>query len=206
MRMRGRPQPASTNRSARPGTRATTLAGRGWARTAPGSQVSRWSRRWGLCRRRPGRDRCFSKDFAHYIAHLWTPEYISNFRHSFLIRDPAKVLPSFRSKMGRFEEGEVGFAELRELFDRVVDHTGEIPPVVDSDDLLVNPVGIVRRLLPGRGNRVHRGCPQLGARRAQRGAVVRHRGRLARQPHGIDGAPPPAADLGRHLRRAGLDP
>ena len=85
----------------------------------------------------------FSKDFAYYIAHLWTPEYLARFRHSFLIRHPAKVLPSYRSKMGRFDEVEAGFAELRELFDRVADHTGEIPPVVDSDDLLENPVAIV---------------------------------------------------------------
>lgn len=35
-----------------------------------------------------------TKDFPHYIKHLWTDEFLSRFNHSFLIRDPAKTITS----------------------------------------------------------------------------------------------------------------
>ncbi|MFT5504699.1 MAG: hypothetical protein ACI845_003995 [Gammaproteobacteria bacterium] len=38
---------------------------------------------------------------------------------------------------------EISFVEQRELFDRLCDQAGELPPVIDSDDLLENPHGIV---------------------------------------------------------------
>ena len=38
---------------------------------------------------------------------------------------------------------EIAFIEQRTLFDRLADNTGKAPPVIDSDDLLENPHGIV---------------------------------------------------------------
>jgi len=32
----------------------------------------------------------FTKDFPHYITHMWSDAFLSHFNHSFLIRDPAK--------------------------------------------------------------------------------------------------------------------
>ncbi|MEM7044740.1 MAG: sulfotransferase family protein, partial [Pseudomonadota bacterium] len=36
----------------------------------------------------------FSKDFPHYVDHMWTEEMLDLFTHSFLIRDPAKTITS----------------------------------------------------------------------------------------------------------------
>ena len=58
-------------------------------------------------------------------------------------RDPAKTITSMYDKWPDFHEKEVGFAEQRELFDRLCDKTGVAPPVLDSDDLLEDPHGIV---------------------------------------------------------------
>ena len=44
-----------------------------------------------------------------------------------------------------FHEKEVGFAEQRQLFERIRDKTGSPPPVIDSDDLLENPAVIVKK-------------------------------------------------------------
>lgn len=85
----------------------------------------------------------FSKDFPHYIDHMWTDELLAHFNHSFLIRDPAKTITSMYDKWPDFHEKEVGFAEQRELFDRLCDKTGVAPPVLDSDDLLEDPHGMV---------------------------------------------------------------
>ena len=85
----------------------------------------------------------FSKDFPHYIEHLWSDEFLEHFNHSFLIRDPAKVTTSMYRHWPDFVLNEVAFVEQRVLFDRLCDQLGAPPPVIDSDDLLENPQGIV---------------------------------------------------------------
>ncbi|MEM1160816.1 MAG: sulfotransferase family protein [Pseudomonadota bacterium] len=86
----------------------------------------------------------FSKDFPHYVEHMWDDGLYDLFTHSFLIRDPAKTITSMYDKWPDFDEREVGFPEQRALFDRLCDRLGTAPPVIDSDDLLEDPVRIVR--------------------------------------------------------------
>jgi len=85
----------------------------------------------------------FSKDFPHYIEHLWSDEFLDHFNHSFLIRDPAKVATSMYNHWPDFVLKEIAFIEQRTLFDRIAEKQGTPPPVIDSDDLLENPYGIV---------------------------------------------------------------
>ena len=85
----------------------------------------------------------FSKDFPHYIEHLWDDGFLDQFNHSFLIRDPAKVATSMYKHWPDFVLKEIAFVEQRELFDRLCDRDGKAPPVIDSDDLLEDPQGIV---------------------------------------------------------------
>ncbi|WP_282607222.1 hypothetical protein [Pelagibius sp. Alg239-R121] len=86
----------------------------------------------------------FSKDFPHYVDHLWSDELLLLFDHSFLIRDPAKTISSMYSKWPDFHPKEVGFVEQRALFDRLCDKFGAAPPVLDSDDLLEDPRSMVQ--------------------------------------------------------------
>ncbi len=86
----------------------------------------------------------FSKDFPHYIDHMWDPNLLSQFTHSFLIRDPAKTITSMYNKWPDFHEKEVGFPEQRALFDLISEMNGSPPPVIDSDDLLEDPHTMVR--------------------------------------------------------------
>ncbi len=89
----------------------------------------------------------FSKEFPHYVEHFWQADKfeLDHFRHSFLIRDPAKVLTSMYKHWPDFYLVETAFAELRLLFDKFRAYYGTIPPVIDSDDLLENPEAIVQR-------------------------------------------------------------
>ena len=73
--------------------------------------------------------------------HQWTDEFLSHFSHSFLIRDPAKAATSICKHGPDFVLKEIAFVEQRQLFDHVVDQTGRVPAVIDSDDLLENPYG-----------------------------------------------------------------
>lgn len=85
----------------------------------------------------------FIKDFPHYTKHMWNDDFLDHFNHSFLIRDPAKVITSMYKNWPDFVLDELAFLEQRQLFDRLIDSTGNPPPVIDSDDLLENPAGIV---------------------------------------------------------------
>ena len=86
----------------------------------------------------------FTKDFPHYIEHAWTDRFLSHFRHSFLIRDPAKVVTSMYKHWPDFVLKEIAIIEQRTLFDRLAEQFGTTPPLIDSDDLLEDPYGVVR--------------------------------------------------------------
>jgi hypothetical protein len=97
---------------------------------------------WQDMQRRAADGPLFIKDFPHYINHMWTPDFLANFTHAFLIRDPAKTITSMFNKWPDFHEGEVGFPEQRALFDLLSALNGAPMPVIDSDDLLEDPMGM----------------------------------------------------------------
>jgi len=99
---------------------------------------------WSNLQRAAAQGPIFSKDFPHYIEKHWTDEFLSHFTHTFLIRDAAKVVTSVQKRWPDVHLKELAFAEQRALFDRISDRDGQAPPVIDSDDLLENPEGIVR--------------------------------------------------------------
>ena len=94
---------------------------------------------WNMLREKAKAEKIFTKDFPHYVDHMWNEERLELFTHSFLIRDPAKTITSMYKHWPDFHEKEVGFKEQRELFDKLCDYFGEVPPVLDSDDLLEDP-------------------------------------------------------------------
>ena len=98
---------------------------------------------WDDIRSRAAKQPVFLKDFPHYINHIWTPDFLSQFTHAFLIRDPAKTITSIYAKWPDFDELEVGFPEQRALFDLLTALNGTPPPVIDSDDLLAAPAEMV---------------------------------------------------------------
>ncbi len=100
---------------------------------------SRWAELVTEARQGP----VFIKDFPHYLESFWDDAFLAHFTHSFLIRDPLKALLSMESKWPDFHMKETGFAEQRQLFDRLWAQAGTPPPVIDSDDLLERPAEIV---------------------------------------------------------------
>ena len=91
----------------------------------------------------------FAKDMPQFTDHLWSGDFLDQYRHSFLIRDPAKVLSSLQRSWDRkgdtqgFSRNEIGFDEQRKLFDILCDRLGSPPVVIDSDDLLADPPTMV---------------------------------------------------------------
>lgn len=88
--------------------------------------------------------RLFVKDFAYSIMHMADDEFLSHFQHTFLIRDPANMLPSLYNHWPDFTSDEAGYEPLRVLFDRICQRDGAAPPVITSDALLDRPYDTVR--------------------------------------------------------------
>ena len=93
----------------------------------------------------------FLKDMPHHCDHLWTDEFLKLFNHSFLIRDPAKVLASLHKsyqKAGRtdggFQAKEISFGPQHQLFNLLIEKTDQTPVVIDSDDMLSDPPVMVK--------------------------------------------------------------
>jgi hypothetical protein len=87
----------------------------------------------------------FMKDMAYYVPHLaGDADFLSHFYHTFLIRHPAKSLPSLFARWPDFTLEEAGYAELYTLFQRVRENSGSVPILIDSDDLLQKPAATVK--------------------------------------------------------------
>lgn len=85
----------------------------------------------------------------HMPHHMVGPISIRDFpqhRHAFLIRAPERVVASYRNKNELRSAEMLGFAKLREYFDFEAERSGNIPPVVDSDDILRDPASVLARL------------------------------------------------------------
>ena len=91
----------------------------------------------------------FVKDMPHHTDHLWDDAFLARITHSFLIRQPAKVLASLHRSYEKagftdgFEDHEISFGPQQKLFD-LLRAKGQTPPVLDSDDLLEDPETMVR--------------------------------------------------------------
>ena len=102
-----------------------------------------------------GMDLVFAKDIAYEIDKkfdIFLEDGFKNFKHTFLIRNPNKtVLSLYRASTNPkitgwdyFDPAYVGFKELFEFFQFVRSHLDPSPVVVDADDLIDNPEGVMQ--------------------------------------------------------------
>lgn len=83
----------------------------------------------------------FVKDFVYSVDHDLDDEKVSAMTHTFLIRDPKRVVQGLARHWPDCTFDEVGFESLHRLFHRVAERNGTPPPVMYSGDLLDNPTG-----------------------------------------------------------------
>lgn len=81
-------------------------------------------------------------DFA-YPALLADEEFLGTATHTFMIRDPRAAIASHYRLNPQLGRDEVGFSRLSEIFHAVQRVTGTDPVVVDGDDLVTDPQGVV---------------------------------------------------------------
>jgi hypothetical protein len=89
-------------------------------------------------------DSVFVKDFVYSVEHDLDEEKLDQITHTFLIRDPRRVVQGLAKHWPDCTFEEVGFESLHRLFNRVAERDGKAPPVMYSSDLLDYPAGTAR--------------------------------------------------------------
>ncbi|GMH66117.1 hypothetical protein TrST_g10207 [Triparma strigata] len=101
-----------------------------------------------------GRERvAFTKELSiYYQESKMSPEMLRQFRHTFLIRSPTKVMKSFwRAAMENVSDGsstyfdasEAGFMEIEAIMQAVEGLDNQNIVIVDADDLMANPSAVL---------------------------------------------------------------
>ena len=145
----------------------------------------------------------FVKDMCYYVhdrIHR-DPDFIRRMTSTFLVRDPARAIPSYFRLDPSVTLEEIGYEAQHRCFERIGEITGRTPVVIDAEDLAGGSGRHAARVLPGAGARVHAASAGV-----ERGAARRVAGRerLAHRPrrlHRYREAPPPRPAPGWTRRR-----
>ncbi|MFO1034282.1 MAG: hypothetical protein U1E15_09495 [Hyphomicrobiales bacterium] len=88
----------------------------------------------------------YQKHMTHHMLPQFDRAFIRGLTNAFLIRAPEQVLASYARKHDEVSLHAIGFVEQAEIFDAVAQHLGHAPPVVDAEDILGNPRGVLAKL------------------------------------------------------------
>jgi len=86
----------------------------------------------------------FVKEFAYSVDDALPDTRFDQIHHTFLVRDPRRVIQGLANHWPDCTSDEVGFTALHRLFLRVVERTGTVPPVLSSADLVAHPDDAMR--------------------------------------------------------------
>lgn len=88
----------------------------------------------------------FQKHMAKHLAGGKDLAWVSSLRHFVLVRDPARVLASWTSVTGAATVEDSGLPQLVRLRELLTDRLDVAPVVVDTDDVVADPEGMLRAL------------------------------------------------------------
>jgi hypothetical protein len=88
-----------------------------------------------------------------YQKHMWHHmvgpigyDDFDGFTHAFLIREPERMIASYLRKREMAEFKDFGLERQAEFFEREADRLGHAPPVIDANDVLADPAGVLLKL------------------------------------------------------------
>lgn len=97
-----------------------------------------------------GEKSVFIKDLTYHMEGVYDEEFLSHFQNVFLIRDPAKTLPSLYSLLPDFREDEVGYETQYRMYELLCS-LGQKPLIIEADDLANHPEAVARGFCEGVG-------------------------------------------------------
>src|SRR4029079_11229842 len=93
----------------------------------------------------------YQKHMWHHVAGPIGYEDFEGFTHAFLIREPERMIASYLRKREAAHFEDFGLERQAEFFDRESDRLGQAPPVIDANDVLADPQGVLSNLCPALG-------------------------------------------------------
>lgn len=88
----------------------------------------------------------YQKHMTHHMVPEVPRDWMQACRNVFLIRHPARVIPSYARKMETVSLDAIGFPQQLSLFEEAARLEGRTPLVVDSTDILRDPPGMMATL------------------------------------------------------------
>ena len=88
----------------------------------------------------------YQKHITHHLLDSIDREWMKSVINCFLIRDPKDMIISYSKVHPNLNMHLLGLEEQNEIFEYVKNITGEIPPIVDAKDVLLNPRNILSKL------------------------------------------------------------
>jgi hypothetical protein len=93
-----------------------------------------------------------------YQKHMWHHmvgpigyDDFAGFTHAFLIREPERMIASYLRKREAAAFENFGLDRQAEFFEREADRLGHAPPVVEANDVLADPPGVLSKLCDALG-------------------------------------------------------
>ncbi|HMS16396.1 MAG TPA: HAD family hydrolase [Planctomycetota bacterium] len=93
----------------------------------------------------------FQKQMAHHLIPSVPREWLKDVRHAILLREPASVIASYTKVVEQPTALDLGYPQLTEIYDHALREFRVAPPVVDANDLLADPEGVLKELCAALG-------------------------------------------------------
>ena len=93
----------------------------------------------------------YQKHMWHHMAGPIGYEDFDGFIHAFLIREPEQMIASYLRKREAATFESFGMDRQAEFFERESDRLGRAPPVIDANDVLGDPEGMLSKLCAALG-------------------------------------------------------
>ena len=88
----------------------------------------------------------YQKHMWHHMAGPVGYDDFAGFTHAFLIREPERMIASYLRKREAAAFEDFGLKRQAEFFEREAARLGRAPPVIDANDVLANPEGVLSKL------------------------------------------------------------
>ena len=93
----------------------------------------------------------YQKHMWHHMAGPVGYDDFAGFTHAFLIREPEQMIASYLRKRESAAFEDFGLERQVRFFDRETERLGHAPPVIDANDVLANPEGVLPKLCAALG-------------------------------------------------------
>ena len=93
----------------------------------------------------------YQKHMWHHMVGPLGYDDFAGFTHAFLIREPERMIASYLRKRECAALEDFGLERQAEFFEREADRLGHAPPVIDANDVLANPEGVLTKLCEALG-------------------------------------------------------